>query len=79
MPFASSRRCQRHAIGQTEAIVIATAPRKYHGLAWTRMRTVVPTSIFQKMYAAQSPVTVSVAATRRSRRLVTGWLEPVSQ
>src|SRR3954447_9225339 len=71
IPFACSSSFQRHAIGGTVRKAIAIESAMYQGLALARMCSVLPTSIFQKMYARARPVTVSVRTSLMTvRRLI---------
>ena len=70
IPRPASSFCHRHAIGRTVRTMIATEATKYSSWASRRMSSVLPRSIFQRMYAVQSPVTTSVAERRIDRRLM---------
>ena len=67
-PAPASSFCQRQAIGTTVTTMIATAPKKYARSAFRRTSSVLPMSIFQTMYAVQSPVMTRVATTRTDAR-----------
>ena len=70
IPRPASSFCQRQAIGTTVTTMIPTAPKKYARSAFRRTSIVLPTSIFQMMYAVQRPVMTRVAVTRTDRRFM---------